>query len=103
MPFIGKYEAIDFIAGGVTHALGTLVNPDLEEAAWITGYNNWSMNTKEINFVMNSKSSKSLLTKTVVCREKKAEWCIEPPLPVAAGSCDGAPKNWSDATSWITD
>lgn len=102
MAFNEKYEAIDFIAGSVTHAPGTLVNPDSYDAAWVTGFNNWSMETKEINFVINSKSSKSLLTKTVVCREKKAEWCIVP-VVVIPGACEGTSKNWSDAASWITE
>ena len=51
---------------------------------------------------MNSKSSKLLLTTTVVCREKKAEWCIVP-VVVVPGTCEGDPKNWSDAASWITE
>jgi hypothetical protein len=103
MPFIGNYEAIDFI-GGNLKARDSLTNPDSPSADWITGFNNWSLDPKELNFVINANngSSKTMVSNMVVCREKKAEWCLTP-VVIVPGACEGEPKNWSDATAWITD
>ena len=103
LPFIGNYEAIDFFGGTTLMTRGSLVNPDVPDTTWITGYNNWDNDIKEMNFIVNahSGSSSTMKSNTVVCREKVAPWCIVP-VVVVPGTCTGTPLLWSKAETWIT-
>ena len=87
IPYVGDYEAIDFFGkyngnfatdgtGSLFYANGSLNN--VPQANWVSGHNVWDNTKKEIDFVINGAlgSSKNIESKTTVCRDNKASWCV---------------------------
>jgi hypothetical protein len=77
LPFTGNYEAIDFFNGSTLMSPGSLTDPNNPAPSTLTGANQWDNNTKIANVALTSKAgaSKTMVAKTIVCRENKAEWC----------------------------
>jgi G8 domain len=99
--FFGKYGAT-FAADGT----GPLYfsNQSLESTPstnWVSGMNQLDALNKELNFVINGKttSSKTLEAQSVKCRANEASWCITAPT---ATECTGSPMPWSELNSWVT-